>query len=127
MRHDSVPKLLFLACLLGSLAWADGGFSAFATKAPQGARAKIQSASVIEEMEDLQKEVSDREAEAKDLQKQISSYKTRLQKLQSEKISLQNELEILSNRMEETRLTLQSTQGERDRVTMEIKKIGRAS
>lgn len=108
MRKFSMPKLGFLICLLGSLIWGTGGFSVLQT-------------AKAEEIEELQKEVSDRQEAANELQKQIAGYKTRLQRLQSEKVSLQNELEILSNRMEETRLTLKSTKEERGTVATEIK------
>lgn len=120
MRKFSMTKFGFLICFIGSLLWGTGGFSVFATETTLERGAKLQTATV-EEIEELQKEVSDRQEAANELQKQISSYKTRLQRLQSENVSLQNELEILSNRMEETRLTLRSTKEERGTVTTEIK------
>lgn len=120
MRKFSMTKFGFLICLIGSLLWGTGGFSVFAIETTLERGAKLQTAAV-EEIDELQKEVSDRQNAAKELQKQIAGYKTRLQRLQSEKVSLQNELEILSNRMQETRLTLTSTKEERKTVATEIK------
>ncbi len=121
MRNASISKLTFLTFIVGSLLLVGRGFSVFASEVVPERTSKIQSAVAIEEMEELQREVKDRKAASNDLEKQIANYKTRLIQLQSKSISLQNELEILFNRMEETRLTLRSTQEKHKAVATEIK------
>ncbi len=81
----------------------------------------IEDDSVGEEINNLNKQISNKRSTIETIRRDIAEYRSRIQEKQKEGITLQNELELLGNRAAQTELELQAVEEEQSAVGSEIR------
>ncbi|MBU0660861.1 peptidoglycan DD-metalloendopeptidase family protein [Patescibacteria group bacterium] len=76
-----------------------------------------------DEIEVLNKKISDNKAKVKDLEKSISTYKTKINQTRLEAVSLSNQMSILDNRTAQVELDIEATQHKMDTLELEIEAL----
>jgi murein DD-endopeptidase MepM/ murein hydrolase activator NlpD len=83
--------------------------------------AAVEDESVSGEINDLNKQISNKRSSIDTIRRDIAEYRSRIQAKQKEAVSLQNELELLGNRAAQTELELQAVEEEQSAIGTEIR------